>query len=250
MGFGTDVFFEKLKNEIISSDGDGQIYYLLYQEVKDITYPIIKNKVPFEYVDDVFQEVFFSVWRNIASYLLNMENKSEGQRIAWLITVAKRRIADYYEKISKHENEKVYLEDIDYELVSNQITVEYKDELTSKMKDVLVRLFSISTSPEKILSFVYSKIILSSETSSGKPSITYDYLQGYRLYDIFNMMKRDLEEVLEVKIPQEVYYPLQKKMDKEQNGMKVGDSLFELNVKTIIDGTNRIQKKLEAGKSR
>lgn len=39
-------------------------------------------------------------------------------------------------------------------------------------------------------------------------------------------------------------------MDKEQNGMKVGDSLFELNVKTIIDGTNRIQKKLEAGKSR
>lgn len=42
-----------------------------------------------------------SVWKNITSYIINMEHKTECQRLAWLITVAKGRIADCYKKIKK-----------------------------------------------------------------------------------------------------------------------------------------------------
>lgn len=250
MGFGANQFFDNLKKEVINPDGDGSIYFLLDQEVKKIVYPIIKNKISFEYVDDVYQEVFFSVWRNIASYLINMEDKTESQRIAWLITITKRRIADFYDKLSRLDPEKVYLEDIEYEIAVKDNSIDDNNEFTSRMREILFHLFSISTSPEKIISFVYSKIILSSETSSGKPSITSEYLKGYKLYDIFEMMKRDLEMCLEVKIPENVYLPLVEKLDKVQDDEKVGNKRFQLSVRTIVDGTNRIQKKMESKKSR
>jgi hypothetical protein len=55
---------------------------------------------------------------------------------------------------------------------------------------------------------------------------------------------------LEVRIPDEVYLPLVEKLDKVQDGEKVGNRRFKLNVKTIVDGTNRIQKKMDSKKSR
>ena len=69
--------------------------------VKKVVCPIISNQIPLEYVEDVYQDVFFSVWKNITSYITNMEHKTECQRLAWLITVAKGRIADCYKKIKK-----------------------------------------------------------------------------------------------------------------------------------------------------
>ena len=98
MGFGSEEFFLYLKTEVMNLDGDGTIYYILDQEIKKIACPIIKNRIPYESVDDVYQEVFFSVWRNISAFIINMEGKTEGQRVAWLLTIIKRRIADYYAK--------------------------------------------------------------------------------------------------------------------------------------------------------
>ena len=251
MGFGSDDFFVNLKSEIMNSDGDGAIFYILDREVKKIVYPIIKNRIPYEYTDDVYHEVFFSVWRNISSFIINMEAKTESQRVAWLITITKRRIADYYEKVNKEQNRKVYLEDIDYEISTNEeISDIEKNEFTSRMYDVLHHLFSISTSPEKIISFIYSKIILSSETSGGKPSITSEHLHGYILFDIFEMMKRDLELYFDVQIPEKVYDPLLEKLNKVENGRKVGEKEYQLTIKTITDATNRIQKKMESNRCR
>lgn len=89
------------REEVEKTDGDGSIYLLLNQEVKKVVCPIISNQIPLEYVEDVYQDVFFSEWKNITSYIINMEHKTECQRLAWLITVAKGRIADCYKKIKK-----------------------------------------------------------------------------------------------------------------------------------------------------
>jgi DNA-directed RNA polymerase specialized sigma24 family protein len=101
MGFGSYYFFYKLRGEVEKTDGDGSIYLLLNQEVKKVVFPIISNQIPLEYVEDVYQDVFFSEWKNITSYIINMEHKTECQRLAWLITVANGRIADCYKKIKK-----------------------------------------------------------------------------------------------------------------------------------------------------
>lgn len=251
MGFGSEEFFLYFKTEVMNLDGDGTIYYILDQEIKKIACPIIKNRIPYESVDDVYQEVFFSVWRNISAFIINMEGKTEGQRVAWLLTIIKRRIADYYAKLDKEQSNKVYLEDIGDKLSEEEDTKGIEeDEFTSCMNQTLFQLFSISTSPEKIISFVYSKIILSSETGSGKPSITSEYLQGYRLFDIFEMMKKDLEACLEVQIPESVFIPLLEKLNKIEEGHLVGSKEYRLSTKTIVDGTNRIQKKMESKRDR
>lgn len=213
MGFGSDQFFYKLKQEVEKKDGDGSVYFLLNQEVKKVVYPIISNKIPMEYVEDVYQDVFFSVWKNIASYIINMEKKTECQRLAWLITVTKRRIADFYMKIKEIDSETIYIDDVGYEIVSDDKSSCDDNEFTLKMKNVLINLFSVSTSPEKIISFVYSKIILSIETTSGKPSEASNMLKGMKLYEIFDMMKNDLEKCLQVKIPDSVYEPLVEKLE-------------------------------------
>lgn len=101
MGFGSYYFFYKLRGEVEKTDGDGSIYLLLNQEVKKVVFPIISNQIPLEYVEDVYQDVFFSEWKKITSYIINIEHKTECQRLAWLITVAKGRIADCYKKIKK-----------------------------------------------------------------------------------------------------------------------------------------------------
>lgn len=251
MGFGSEEFFIYLKTEVTNSDGDGTIYYILDQEIKKIAYPIIKNKIPYEYVDDVYQEVFFSVWRNISAFIINMEEKTEGQRVAWLLTIIKRRIADYYVKVNKEQSNKVYLEDVGDKLSLEEEAREIdKDEFTSCMSQTLFELFSIATSPEKILSFVYSKIILSGESGSGKPSITSEYLRGHTLFDILEMMKRDLEAYLEVQIPESVFIPLSEKLNKIEEGHLVGNKEYRLSTKTIVDGTNRIQRKMESKRDR
>ena len=72
MGFGSYYFFYKLREEVKKTDGS--IYLLLNQEVKKVVCPIILNQIPLEYVEDVYQDVFFSVWKNITSYIINMEH--------------------------------------------------------------------------------------------------------------------------------------------------------------------------------
>lgn len=149
MGFGSYYFFYKLREEVEKTDGDGSIYLLLNQEVKKVVCPIISNQIPLEYVEDVYQDVFFSVWKNITSYIINMEHKTECQRLAWLIIVAKGRIADCYKKIKKIDSELIYIEDIGYEIASDNKLCYGYNEFILRMKNVLLNLFSISTSPEK-----------------------------------------------------------------------------------------------------
>lgn len=73
MGFGSEQFYYKLRKEVEKTNGDGTIYFLLNQEVKKVGCQIISNKIPFEYVEDVYQDIFSSVWENIASYIFNIE---------------------------------------------------------------------------------------------------------------------------------------------------------------------------------
>lgn len=62
-------------------------------------------------------------------------------------------------------------------------------------------------------------------------------------YNEFTLrMKNDHEKCLHVRIPDSVYAPLAEKLEKLKDGEKIGNKMFQLSIKTIVDGTNRIQK--------
>lgn len=65
-------------------------------------------------------------------------------------------------------------------------------------------------------------------------------------YNEFTLrMKNDHEKCLHVRIPDSVCAPLAERLEKLKDGEKIGNKMFQLNIKTIVDGTNRIQKNRE-----
>lgn len=249
LNFASDEFFVHLKNEVQKEDSNGDIYLELDRVVRNCIMGFIVLKVPDGYEEDVYQEVFFTVWRNLSSYILKMEEKSENQRFAWLITITKRRIADFYERYYKRGKDDIYIDGLEnWDIAADN---EDSDECTALMKEVLSQLFSIATSPEKIMSYVYSKIILSMETTSGKPKETMDYLYGRNLFQIFEKMKVDLQMILGVSICDSVFKSLEEKLyGIDSDGKYIGEKTFELDIRKIVDGSSRIQKKLEGQKCR
>ena len=97
MRFASQEFFDKLKESIMDENSDDSIYTELYEVLlHDTKYRIIRN-VGFEDWEDVFQEVAWSVIRQLPRYLLNSEDKHEAQRQSWLEKV---------EEISGFDSEK------------------------------------------------------------------------------------------------------------------------------------------------
>ena len=248
MNFASDEFFQYLKTEVMKEESDGQIYFELEKVIKKSVYGLIYRKVPHDSVDDVYQEVFFTVWRRLTDFLLKSENMKPAQRMSWLLTIVNRRIADYYEKQERFkeiasiddENSNISMSDARSGIVE-------QEEFTKCMHDLFNTLLDMKTAPEKILGYVYSKLVLKSDgRNSGKPSIAVDYLTGKSLYDIFYCMKKDLQCSLGVVIPEYVFIPLKNKLDSiDKNGNLVGNRVFTYTVKKVTDGNNRIQKKLE-----
>ena len=250
MNFASNEFFHYLKTEVMKEDSDGQIYFELERVIKKSVYGVIYRKVPHDSVDDVYQEVFFTVWRRLTDYLLKSENMSPAQRMSWLLTITNRRIADYYEKRAAiKENEVASIDDETNSLSISDIKTYMveKDEFTKCMYDLLNELLDMKTAPEKIIGYVYSKLVLKKDgCNSGKPSDAVEYLTGKSLYDIFYSMKRDLQSSLYIEIPDYVFLPLKNKLDAiGEEGKCIGEREFIYSVKKIIDGNNRIQKKLE-----
>ena len=65
-------------------------------------------------------------------------------------------------------------------------------------------------------------------------------------YNEFTLrMKNDHEKCLHVRIQDSVYAPLSEKLEKLKDGEKIVNKMFQLSIKTIVDGTNRIQKNRE-----
>lgn len=254
MEFAKDDFYNHLKNEVNNSEGDGTIFFELDKVLKKSIYFLISKKVPESNRDDVYQNVFFAVWRSLPSYLQNFDNSTEAQRAAWLYEITRHKIADFYEREYKKTRRTSSIEAIMEECQSDfadSVNIEeivLNRDINYMLQEALLHIFSLNTSPEKIIGFVYAKIILfldSSRIQNGKPSEVYEILSGKSLFEIRNNIKYELEEALGKKVPESIFLEFDKKLLIEKEDGLVGERLFSISVKTITDGTNRIQKKIQ-----
>ncbi len=260
MRFASQEFFNHLKQEVLNGNDD-RIYYELYDVIKQSVEGKIKFRIKSEDANDVCQEVVIAVYLRLPEFIEKSENMHEAQRQAWLNTIVSNKISDYFRKNKKNidtlsMDAMCETEDSEYiplEIVKNFSTPDSPEsivmtrELSSAMNDLLVSLFSINTAPEKLMGFVYAKLLLAQERdsgTSGRPAEAERRLRGISLYDIFDMMKRDFSHVMKGNFSDEIFLPLQKKLDSiTSDGTAVGDKRFNMTVKQITDGTNRISKK-------
>lgn len=281
MRFASQDFFDKLKEAIIDENGDDSIYTELYDVLlHDTRYRIIRN-VGFQDWEDVFQEVAWAVIRQLPRYLMKSENMHEAQRQAWLNLIVDRKSASWLEKInqmkkqkkkeqegqedSKRQKKRTLSLDMLQELneeshnpiklakesdsTKSPETIMVESEVSKKLLEKLTQLYSINTSPEKLIAFTYSRLIFPymGDGVSGKPSKVYEHLYGFRLYDLYECMMDDLMSVIDGFIPKETFLPLRKKLDIiDSDGDAIGEKSFDLQVRQITDGVHRIHKKLDA----
>lgn len=257
MHFSSDEFYQKLKTEITNPQCDGSIYNVLYEVIKKDVSGYIYNKIKREEdCKEVFQEIYFSVWRGLSDFVSKSEFLCEYQRKAWLNRIVKCRIADFYKQYYKYDSKKQDMgeKELEEELERQKCTPKdaIENEVISKepnryILEQLKKLFALNTSPEKIIAFVYTKIIIPNETISGfngKPAATYAIVSGKSLFYLRQDMNQHLKQMFRYPIPEEIYQGLDMKLIKELDGKLVGDNLFSIDIKTITDGNNRIQKRM------
>ena len=259
MRFSTDEFYYELKEHATNPNEDGSIFTLLYDTMKTDLMGFISSNLGGDLkneADDVFHMVYLSVWRALPQFLNNSELMHENQRAAWLMTITNRRIADCLRKYYHMKNEQPLEDELINSIPDNNSQPEkqvFDKMISEKVLLSLTQLFSIKTSPEKIIGFLYSKIIIPIETGgrcNGRPTETAERLVGKTLFEIRNEIVDDLEMTFEGHIPLEVFTVFDEKLNKKnEKGIPVGEQQFGLDIKKITDGTNRIQTKLQEKES-
>ncbi len=259
MRFASQEFFERLKNglqdEKLKDWTYAELYFVLQRDTK---YKII-NRVGYSNWEDVFQNVVSAVIRQLSSFILNPKSLIEANRQAWLNTIVRGESVSWTVKnIDWHVSlEQLYEEgELSHELIKSvrESNIEenpeaiYMDrEISIEFQNKLKELYSLNSSPERLISYTYSKLIIPQWMGngySGKPSETRKYLNGKRLDEIFEYIVIDLKAAMHANIPMQVFLPLIKKLDAIDNdGCSKGKCRFTLSVKQITQATNRISEK-------
>lgn len=265
MRFASQEFFNHLKQELGNDSGDGRIYeevcYLIESETKWKLARAISIK---EDREDILQEIKIAVLTKLPDFILNSENLHEAQRQSWLNTIVERKISNWCRKpdnLSHDSLDRTSSDDGGEEYMPKELveatssmenepeSVHMDENISAALGSVLYDLFSLRTSPEKLVCFVYSRLLIPQMVQSrhsGKPTETERILRDVTLYEIYDNMIEDFQKLLCENIDPEVFKPLKEKLDQiQEDGQPVGSRQFNLTVKQIVDSTNRVNKKVQ-----
>ena len=247
MVFGTDRFFNHLKNGIIS-DGSETFYSDVLKTIERDAYPRIMSRLNYPDAEDVMQQVLLSVWTSLAKYVMTSENLMPQQRNAWLIRIIDNKIADYYRKryatieISCDDTERVFDELIKNDPQEAFVLEEDRRLHQRQVDNLMCFICSINMIPEKIIAFFYSKVIYFIQSNGdlkGSAKYAYKMLNGRTFAEIQSSFQFDLEAALGREIPPYALEGLYEKL----NACDL-DTILKIELSTINDSTNYIIKRI------
>ena len=164
MVFGNDSFFNSLKSTMLQ-DPDGSSYSEILKTVENDVLPRILSKVDYPDCDDVLQQVLVSVWISLAKFVMTSEDNTPAQRNAWLNRIVDNRISDYFRKqysireVSIDDDISVLEAALEHDPYAEIEAQENERGHQEKLDNALSYIFSLNIAPEKIIAFMYSKVI-------------------------------------------------------------------------------------------
>ncbi len=268
MEFGSETFFERLRQGV--SAGDPDVYLELDQAVERSVRATVANKIPLSEREDVMQEIKLTVYRKLVSFLKRSAEYSPAQRNAWLRAVAKSRINDYYRKnylrlspeeeeewrsvfhISEEEQWRPKFPPLDEEDVVNIADPSTPEEnLLSKLRNqevqnrcdqLIAYVCGLRLPPERIVAFFYNVILVPLSANDGRkkgdPTQIADMLAGRPLEELVRQMKRDLSHLFGRRFPDWVFSPLEEKLSGAQG------QVFHMNKREISVVSSRTRVSL------
>lgn len=252
MEFGKDSVYQFVKQNCMASQ-DPEWYKHVYNVVKADTLSVLSAyRLQKDDKDDIIQEVQLEVIKRLVKFVHDSENNTEAQRNAWLHTIINSKICDFFRK--KYKRIEDSIEDLLLNTKkhkefasSNNIEERIKQlEVQSKLLEAIELVCNINTSPEKIISFLFSRVIgvLELSRKNGSPLQVVQELNGKTLKGASELLKRKLQSVLTILIPDDVYKGLDDKIEQEYL-INVCSRTFMIDPRTIADSSNWIGKKIK-----
>ena len=136
----------------------------------------------------------------------------------------------------------VYKDALEYDdsiLQEEAPDVEKKAVLKEELLQALGAAFQIQTTPEKLIAFVYNRLLDGISGGNGSPQAIAEDFNGMTVAKAYERMVQDLAAVLQYRIPEGVLEPLKQKVDAEPG------RAFSLSARTITDSSNWIVKKMK-----
>lgn len=252
MNFGSDAFFCHLKKCVLDESHD--LYNNVYEVVKAYTIKYLNkrgitsaNNILYKDIDDIIQDIQHTVFINLVSFIKKSGDRTEQERNAWLNTIIRRKVVDCFRK---KNNNVFYADDELLNCIPDNEAQTPKTftEENKKLCELIAFICSINTTPDKIIAFLYNKIIClcsSTKKKSGSPAIIESELTDVPLGVAANIVKDKLRVSLHINIPDEIFIGLDKKLESESKGIIYKNKLFKLDKRTITDSSNKINTKIK-----
>lgn len=265
MRFASQEFFNHLKSELQDENGDVKIYDDISKMIERETKWKLLNSVDKEEDrEDILQEIKMAVIKGLPNYILNSETLHEAQRQTWLNAIVEHKISNWRKKPDNGKHDSIdrtvkdeggneyfpkELEKATASMQNEPESIHMDETISEAFGSVLHDIFSINVSPERLIGFVYSKMIIPrmiQSKYSGKPTEAEKILRNVTLYEIYDNIVADFKGVFCSNIDETVFAPLKEKLNiRQKDGSLVGNRRFNLTVRQIVDGSNRINQKVQ-----
>jgi DNA-directed RNA polymerase specialized sigma24 family protein len=237
MTFGNDETFALIEKALFQSEAAGydDVLSIVYKDAKTIVNQNCRNICKADR-EDILQEVVLTVFKRLSQFYQESQNYSPAQRNSWLRTVISSKTRDFLRAQKRQIEASVFVDEMRPDL-DNRIEKKYimRDELLTSLQKV----FQIQTTAQKLLAFVYNRLLYRTASDNGSPQSIIATFQGKRIIDIYECMVSDLSHFLQCEIPVDYLEPLRRKIEGCPN------EIFCLSPRTITDSSNWIAKKLK-----
>ena len=240
MLFGSERVFS-LIGEILNQD-DGEAYEplckILYEDIE-----LLINKycqgIQAADKEDLKQEIVWSVIKDLPRYYNQSANKTEKQRNTYLKTLTYNACMDFFRRAKRSVLSKAL--DID------DLTLRAsEDDFSSRVIDreafltALKGAFEFHTTPDKLMAFVYNRLIEKLTSENGSPKSIIDRFDGQPLSFMYEQMVADLNSILGIRLPDDVVAPLRTQIYSGSS-----EAVFHMTAHIIADSSSRIVNKVK-----
>lgn len=270
MKFGSNEFYYRLKDAVFSGKND-HIYLELYDTINDdissVLWNIKSSSIKVNDIEDIKQTIQEKVFKNLLSFLETSDDMAEAQRNSWLLTLARNVIADYcriagaikrpkgniapaeeikliYETPSAEDDTPGFsLSDIaDTSLIPAEKELVQREEL----KTAITYVLSLDSKPEKLLAYLFETIIadlfLMYENSV---DAIWLFFKDKSLFVVRDKIRCWLEIIICNKLPEKAFHPMNKKLNKIENGLQYGDKSFNISMRELTVWKSELRKRIE-----
>lgn len=240
MEFGTEQTLSLIKQALSQNTTDA--YDMLYHIVcKDASLLINKYCAGLQPADkeDILHDVVWRVLQDLVRFYEASSQNTEQQRNAYLKKLTYNVCIDFYRKAKNT----ALFEITD---ISEITDTTLGDGFVKRIEDkelflwALKKTFEINTSPDKLLAFVFSRLLWPNKKKNGDPKAIVEQFEGVPIQTVYEHMVADLTDVLGDTIPREVLMPLREKVFEERVGRT-----FHMTAHQIADSSNWIVKKVK-----